>query len=460
MMGEQRQCGKGASWRALGATVPPDHILCRIDRLIDVGELRDALAPHYSGKGRPSIAPELLIRMALIGRLYAITSERRLCEEVRFNLAYRWFCRLPLDARVPHHSTFSKNRHGRFRDAGVIRLLFEQTVRRCVKAGLVRSKDAAIDASFVAADASWQRKMRDGDTDAPGLARPVREWLADQANAPAQKHGVPRGKPAALSRTDPASAWAARTVRGRFGYAFNILIDTPTGVAIDVEASPARFAAEVDAARAMLARAGDRFGYRPKRVAADTAYGSGAFLAFVNDRKSLPHIPVLDRAEQSKGKFPRTVFHYEREQDRYVCPTGKVLSYKGSYGEAEFRRYFASATDCRPCPLKRQCTAATQRTVGHSEYEDVRQLVRAEMQTRLFKRSMRLRKGVERLFADAKGKRGLTRLHLRGLRGAEEEFLLGAAVANLMLLVRPGEHARSRRIRPASSRFNEMVRIA
>ena len=248
-------------------------------------------------------------------------------------------------------------------------------------------------------------------------------------------------------------------VRGRFGYAFNILIDTPTGVAIDVEASPARFAAEVDAARVMLARSGYRFGYRPKRVAADTAYGSGAFLAFVNDRKSLPHIPVLERSEQTRGMFPRAAFRYERDQDRYVCPTGKALAYKGSYGDAEFRRYYASAVDCRPCPLKGKCTSGSQRTVGHSEYEDVRALVRTEMQTRLFKRSMRLRKGVERLFADAKGKRGLARLHLRGLRGAEEEFLMGAALANLMLLARRGKPA-ARAVQPASPRNSEMERIS
>lgn len=268
MMGEQRQGGRGGSWRALGAAVPADHILRRIGRQLDMTELRNALVTHYSDKGRPLIAPELLIRTALIGRLYAITSERRLYKEVCFNLAYRWFCRLPLDARVPHHSTFSKNRHGRFRDAGIFRLLFEQTVRRCVEAGLVGAKDAAIDASFVSADASWQHKMRDGGMDTPRLARPVREWLADQANAPPQEHEVPRGKPAAISHTDPAAAWAARTAKGRFGYALNVLIDTPGGVAIDVEASPARFAAEVDAGRVMLARAGDRLGYCPKRVAA------------------------------------------------------------------------------------------------------------------------------------------------------------------------------------------------
>lgn len=106
MMGKQRQGSNRTGWRALASTVPADHILRRIDRLIDVGELRNVLALHDSQRGRLSIAPELLIRMTLIGRLYRITSERRLCEEVRFNLAHRWFCQLPLDANVPHHSTF------------------------------------------------------------------------------------------------------------------------------------------------------------------------------------------------------------------------------------------------------------------------------------------------------------------------------------------------------------------
>lgn len=461
MMGEQRQGSKSAGWQALGATVPADHILRRIDRLLDLGELRDALTSHYSRRGRPSIAPELLIRMALIGRLYGITSERRLCEEVRFNLAYRWFCRLPLDAPVPHHSTFSKNRHGRFRDAGIFRILFGQTVRRCADAGLIAGKDAAIDASFVAADASWQRKMRDADMAAPRLPRPVQEWLADQTNAPPQEHGVPRGKPVEVSRTDPASAWSARTARGRFGYAFNVLIDTPGGVAIDVEASPARFAAEVDAGRTMLARAGDRFGYRPKRVAADTAYGSAAFLAFVTDRGTVPHIPVLERSEQTKGKFPRGAFRYDRAEDRYVCPAGKTLAYRGADRRAGVLKYSANPLDCRTCHLKRKCTGGSNRSVTHSEYEDVRELVRGEMQKPLFKRSMRLRRGVERVFADAKGKRGLTRLHLRGLRGAEEEFLLGAAIANLVLLARPDDRsARTRPPRPAIERVDRMARIS
>lgn len=234
------RCGPGS--RMIAEMLPGDHLLRRIDRLLDKAELRGALVRHYSPRGRPSVDPKLLIRMALIGRIYAITSERRLCEELRYNLAYRWFCRLPVAAAVPHHSTFSKNRHGRFHNAGVFRLLFENTVRRCIAAGLVSAKDAALDASFVAADASWQRKMRAGDLarsfGAAALPRPVREWLVDEATAPDPDVGPRRSAPAALSCTGPAAAWSARTVRGRFGYALNILMDAPSGAALDVEATP------------------------------------------------------------------------------------------------------------------------------------------------------------------------------------------------------------------------------
>lgn len=440
MMGELDHAGQcGSRFRAISALLPRDHLLRRVDRLLDMGELREALACHYSPRGRPSIDPELLIRMTLIGRIYAITSERRLCEEIRYNLAYRWFCRLPLGVAVPHHSTFSKNRHGRFRDAGVFRLLFENTVRRCVAAGLVGAKDAAIDASFIAADASWQRKLRDGDLDHAAMSRPVREWLAHQALSPAPDNGPRRGAPAELSRTDPAAAWSARTARGRFGYAFNLLMDAPSGVALDVEATPARHASEVDAGRDMLARAAERFGYRPKRVTADTAYGSAAFLAFIHDQGATPHIPVLERSEQTKGKFSRAVFTFDRDRDRYTCPNGKALEHRAFRKRIGVHVYQAKPEDCCLCPIQKRCTDGHHRIVSRMADEDTRDLVRGEMATGLYQRSMRLRRGIERLFADAKAKRGMARLRLRGLKGAEEEFLIGATVLNLLLLARPAD---------------------
>ena len=262
-----------------------------------------------SAAAHPSI-PQLLIRMALIGRLYAIHSERRLCEEVRYNLAYRWFCGLAPGAAVPHHSTFSKNRHGRFRDAGVFRALFEATVRQCITAGLVTAKDAAIDASFVAADAELSAQDARRRLRTRRVSRiAVREWLADQACAPPQEQGRRRGRPVEVSRTDPASAWSARTVRGRFGYALNVLVDTPAGVAIDVEASPARFASEVDAGRAMLCAPRERFGLPAQAGRRRHRLWQCGLSGLRPGPRSLPHIPVLERSGADQGHVPAGGVH-------------------------------------------------------------------------------------------------------------------------------------------------------
>ena len=147
----------------LESHVPHDHLLRGIDAIFDFGAIRKSLAPFYSSTGRPSIDPELMIRMLLIGYSFGIRSERRLCEEVHLNLAYRWFCRLGLEGSVPDHSTFSKNRHGRFRESDLFRRVFEDIVRACMAAGLVGGEEFAIDASVIEADASSQSSRR-GET--------------------------------------------------------------------------------------------------------------------------------------------------------------------------------------------------------------------------------------------------------------------------------------------------------
>src|ERR1700733_12567695 len=137
--------------------IPADHLLRSIDRFVDLEEVRRDLAPFYSSIGRPPIDPELMIRMLLIGYCFGIRSERRLCDEVHLNLAYRWFCRLGLDGAVPDHSSFSKNRHGRFRESDVFRHVFEGVLQRCMTEGLVRGEGFAVDASIVKADANRRR---------------------------------------------------------------------------------------------------------------------------------------------------------------------------------------------------------------------------------------------------------------------------------------------------------------
>src|SRR5436853_102652 len=165
--------------------VPTDHLLRGIDRVLDLGELRGHLAPFYSHTGRPSIDPELMMRMLIVGYGFGIRSERRLCEEVHLNLAYRWFCRLGLDGSVPDHSSFSKNRHGRFRDSDLLRHLFETVLQRCIDEGLVGGEGFAVDASLIQADAS--------DRNPPG--RNPRGEAHDRAFA-----GALRSRPRALDR--------------------------------------------------------------------------------------------------------------------------------------------------------------------------------------------------------------------------------------------------------------------
>jgi transposase len=213
-----------------------------IDRFLDLTELRQHLADYYSHTGRPSIDPELMIRMLIIGYCFGIRSERRLCEEVHLNLAYRWFCRLGLEDAVPDHSSFSKNRHGRFRESGAFRHVFERVLQRCVSEGLVRGEGFATDASIIRADAHKQRGV---PGEAPidwgnpeEVARPVREYLAalDEASSLATP-------PKAISLTDPASTWTAAGGPAIYAYATNYLVDLKAGIIVDVEASAVNKAA-------------------------------------------------------------------------------------------------------------------------------------------------------------------------------------------------------------------------
>jgi transposase len=189
--------------------VPADHMLRAIDRFVDLDGLRQHLTPFYSATGRPSVDPELMIRMLLVGYCFGIRSERRLCEEVHLNLAYRWFCRLGLDGRVPDHSTFSKNRHGRFRDSDAFRHVFEMVVSRCIDEGLVGGEGFAVDASLIGADANKQRSVSSAEhTDWQGLAaarRAVREYVdtLDHAAWGAASEVVPKF----ISPSDPAAQW-------------------------------------------------------------------------------------------------------------------------------------------------------------------------------------------------------------------------------------------------------------
>ena len=419
--------------------IPANHLLRRIDAVLDLNWLREALAPHYSHTGCPSIDPELMIRMLLIGYCYSIRSERRLCQEVEMNLAYRWFCRLGLEDRVPDHSTFSVNRHGRFRDSDVLRQVFESVVRGCMGAGLVGGEGFAVDASVIEADASRFRRVEGAQidwTDEARARRPIREYLTalDGDHAPTN----PKRAPKALSPTDPAAAW---TTRGRhkvmFGYSLNYLIDMEHAVILDVEATPTRISKEVDATETMVARTHERFDLKPDNIAGDAAYGTGEMLGWLVEREIDPHIPVWDKAKRDDGMLSREAFSYDQERDVYICPQGKTLTTTGRRHQGKTLLYRSSKYDCDRCPLKPRCCPRTpSRRVPRDVNEAARDHVRSLMGTDAYVKSGRERKKIETLFGDLKRNLGLTRLRLRGMTGARDEFHLAATVQNLRRLAK------------------------
>src|SRR4249919_3308957 len=330
----------------LDEAVPGDHRVRKIAAVLDLSWVYAELAPHYPDNGRPSIDPELMIRMLILGYVFAIRSERLLCREVQVNLAYRWFCGLSIEDKIPDHSAFSRARNERFRDSDIFRRVFEHVVEACIAAGVVGGVGFAVDASLIVADANKQRSIPGSewkkDRHRQDASRAVKEYLAtlDDAAFGAASDVTPKF----VSPSDPAAQWTG-AMRGPafFAYADNYLVDVKFGVIVDVEASRAIRQAEVGAAKTMIERTQERFGLKPERLAADTAYGSAATLEWiVNEKGIAPHIPVWDRSKRADGTFSREDFTFDKAHDIYTCPAGKVLTTTGRIVNVEQLLYRAS----------------------------------------------------------------------------------------------------------------------
>jgi IS5 family transposase len=414
MMGDRRVDQAALFYEfSLDGHVPADHMLRSIDRFVD---------------------------------LDCIRSERRLCEEVHLNLAYRWFCRLGLDGDVPDHSTFSKTRHGRFRDCDLLRQLFETVVDRCMTEGLVGGEGFAADASLIKADANRQRCVPGaGGLPPEAASRAIEEYLAVLDDA--AFGGATPVVPKFLSPADPAARWTgADKGPAYFAYSTNYLIDLDHAVIVDVEATTAIRQAEVGAVRTMIERVAERHDLQPARLAADTAYGSAEMLDWlVNKRRIAPHIPVIDKSGRDDGTFARSDFTYDPGADSYRCPAGKTLKRnRRAFREPrpnappdDTYRYRAAKADCDACPMKDRCSPNTPaRKVTRSIYEGARDLAREIAKTDAYVTSRRERKKVEMLFAHLKRILRLDRLRLRGPNGARDEFHLAATAQNLRKLTK------------------------
>ena len=420
----------------LDERIPSGHLLRRMDEFVSraLSDLHGELAPYYSHTGRPSIDPELMIRMLIVGYCYGIRSERRLCEEVSLNLAYRWFCCLDLDDAVPDHSTFSVNRHGRFRESDVLRHVFERVVGLGLAAGLIKGEGFSVDASVIEADASRYHGIAPDEIDLHKIENPsraIRDYIAALDEAGDLEPG--RKPPKVISPSDPASAWTAKAnKRVQFGYGLNYLIDNEHAIVVDVEATPARTYDEVASTKVMIERTDRRLGLKPDLLAADSAYGTGKFLAWLIDQDISPHVSVRDLSTRKDGTFSRADFRYDKNQDIYTCPAGKTLKTTGRVHDGKTVLYRAPKADCQHCPLKQRCCPkAPVRKVPRDVNEAARDVARSLVGTPAFERSWDDRKKVEMRFGHLKTHHRFERLRLRGLSGARDEFHLAAIVQNL-----------------------------
>jgi transposase len=289
----------------LEEVIPDDHLVRALARILDLSWVRPELAPHYSPIGRPSIDPVLMIRMLIIGYVFAIRSERLLCREVQLNLAYRWFCGLGIEDNIPDHSAFSRARNERFHDSDIFRRVFERVVGACIAAGLVGGEGFAVDASLIQADANKHRSIPGAewnrDIDPEQARRAVKEYLAtlDDPAYGAASDVTPKF----VSPSDPAAQWTGALRNAAFfAYANNYLIDVKFGIIMDVEASRAIRQAEVGASQTMIERTEACFGIKPEWLAADTAYGSASNLLAgqrAGDRAACPG----HRQVEARGRY-------------------------------------------------------------------------------------------------------------------------------------------------------------
>jgi transposase len=437
MMGQHDRSEALFYYFRLEDQVPETHLLRLIDKHISFAFVREKLKESYSDTGRPSIDPELLLRILLIGYLYGITSERKLVEELRMHLAWRWFTGLGFDQEIPHHSTFSKNRHGRFQESKLFEELFEQIVRQCVAVGLVKGEDLSVDGSFVEANAAKESRIpREQLAEAAQVHRTMREYLVElEQQNPVEE---PVHQQDQVSTTDPDSTYATKGgTPARLGYYDNYLVDNQSCVIVGVQATAARMSQETVAAQDMLTRFAQWQGREPESVAADTTYGNGEFLQWLGERDITPYMRTRDSVHRKNSPFygPER-FTYQPESNSYRCPAGEQLNYVGLNVRNRAHAYIGSGKRCGACSQKAQCTSGRYKYLAIHMDETARQRARQLVNTPEFAKAQRERKKVEALFAELKNQIGLRRLRLRRLKFVREQFFLAAVAQNIKRLVR------------------------
>lgn len=469
MLGEKKKEEKLFYYFRPEELIPEDHILRLVDSYVDFSFVRPKVEHLYSNTGRPSVDPELMMRMLLVGYLFGISSERRLCDEVGMHVGYRWFVGLALDEKVPDHSTFSKNRHGRFKESRIYQQIFDQIVEQCIENGLVTGKHLTVDSTLVKANASFKNlepivvSLKPGEyIDKVEKHNPVVEEQSEH-DEPWEPQGdyAQRGEKITnkthRSKVDPDSRIARKSNFSEtyLGHGVSYVMDNKSRIILGADQNLPNRHADAETAVRLIARIKWAFQLSPHTLGADKGYATGLFLHWLLEQKVLPHVPIMDaRSRNEKGIYPIEQFHYDAEKDQFTCPQGKTLRYWGIHKHSKQHVYRPSPKDCGKCSVKEQCTRATYRSLSYHIYKDAIDAARILTKTREYRISQRMRKRIEELFGEAKECMGLRRMKFRRALFVREQVLFTATAQNIKRMVRllarmgPNSKAEARALLP------------
>lgn len=420
--------------------VPKDHLLRKIDKLIDLSFIYDKVEHLYcADNGRPPIDPVLLFKMLLIGYLFGVRSERQLEREVQVNMAYRWYLGLGLRERAPDHSTISLNRRKRFSGTGIYQEIFDEIVLRAMDKGLVEGKTLYTDSTHLKANAN-KRKF-----EKQLVERSTRSYLSEleeAVEADRKAHGKkplkdrpeskPEKKETKISTTDPDSGYMMRDGKPEgFFYLDHRTVDGMHSIITDVHVTAGNVHDSVPYLQ-RLDRQRERFGFEVREVGLDAGYYTASICKGLSDRGVYAAMPYV-RPGGKPGMLKKSAFVYDEHYDCYLCPENQILSYRTTSREGQ-REYKSDPAVCRTCPLLSQCTQSRNQTkviTRHVWEKHKEAVVEHRFENRGKALYKRRKETVERSFADSKQLHGHRYARFRGRDNVSEQCLLAATAQNI-----------------------------
>jgi transposase len=417
LLGEKNRQEPAFYYVKIDDLIPEDHLLRLIHKHVDFSFIRNKVKHLYSHTGRPSIDPELLLRMLLIGYLYGIRSERRLCEEVNMHIGYRWFVGLSLQDKVPDHSTFSKNRHERFAENDLFQHIFDAIINQCMTHGFIDGRHLTIDATHIQADASFKSmepivvELKPKEyIEVLEKENPVEDPYEPGKDYP--HRGQKISNDTHRSQTDPDARLSRKssTSTTQLSHAATYVMDNKSRIIVGADiANPDR------------------------HTDCETALSELQKIKWKH--KIIPEV-ISYRDRRSPDIYPIAQFTYNKTDNIFVCPQGKELKYWGIHKHSKQHVYRASTKDCSVCPVKSECTKDRARSVSYHIYEKALQKARELSKTKGYYLSQRMRKKIEELFGEAKEFMGFRRSKFRGRKWIKEQVLMTATVQNIKRMVK------------------------